>query len=1012
MAASPQQLQTVIDGLIVSIAAAQRELGAAQRRLAVAQQTNNQTLIDTEQQRVERLSVTLDNLETQLDTAERALAQTNEPGLIPPPARSAGQIVDDDNVNNPLRRPPLETDPETGRLFPIRTTTAPTNADITPTVLNGDFDFGTNQAVRTLNQTQAVLQAIPRGFATLQSLPQQGQNGGLIPVFGDPRLGTSGRLPAQVSGVVAPTAPGVGQIDDNIAPTRQSNETNLNEVYNSDLPVQPEPNYLDNFASYTYGISVYLMTPQQYKTFITSKQRNVSGYNLLFQSGGAPGSGTGSQTGVSTSTFDEATQTFETIGTLKSNPGRNPFFDVDFYIDQVTIENLLPGKQTRAAHMASTIKFTVVEPNGITLIDRLYKAVQDHVPKDGAGNINYTAVQYLMAIRWYGYDNNGNLITNLAGDPGGLSDPNAAIEKFIPFLIKGIKWSVSNKLVTYEFEAAPVGQIIASSTARGTIYYDIELTNGTVGKLLAGDADFNQTQTDPGDAQLPPEKANAAPTNKVTVKQGLMAALNEIQQRLVRSGYYEKADIYEIEFAAGAEAIRDAVLAKPGEKKNIKASPVAPPPTVDPKGLDPARTSVDNTIRNVPITAGQQVIQIIDQVIRNSSFVYDQARIETTEDSDQYYDISDNPEVITRVFWYQISMESTPLEYDFKRNDYAYRVKYIISPYLLQNFDSKYFPLPKFAGIHKRYNYWFTGENVSVLDYEAKFNHFYNLTVSGSVPGDSATERVRRKYTSSMREIPKYVYQSRSSESLSGANFKGNEVNANAAEYLYNPSDLGSLKLRIVGDPAWIQQGSAAEGVDPAAPDYNAFLPDGTINFDSQQILFEIAWQRPSDYDLNTGLADPYATRGGQREPQQSYIYQATKVLSEFRQGRFEQVIDGTLYLFPVPNPRNSVTDKSAAVAVNNNGADPRDQGVATVVADLGTLSGAQRAAPPVIDIVNTQPGINSSIPGESTVLSNQTINPVTSNGITVTTAIPAPRKLGAVDQAQVLDTQKIATSN
>jgi hypothetical protein len=263
-----------------------------------------------------------------------------------------------------------------------------------------------------------------------------------------------------------------------------------------------------------------------------------------------------------------------------------------------------------------------------------------------------------------------------------------------------------------------------------------------------------------------------------------------------------------------------------------------------------------------------------------------------------------------------------------------------------------------------------------------------------------------------MREIPKYVYQSRSTESLAGANFKGNEVNANAAEYLYNPSDLGNVKLRIVGDPAWIQQGSVSEGVSSEEFNYGAFLADGTINFDSQQILFEIAWQRPNDYELNSGLADPYATRNGEREPQQSYIYLATKIISEFRQGRFEQVIDGTLYLFPVPNPRNSVTDKSAAVAVDNAGNDPRDQGVTTAVADLGTVAGNQRAAPPVLDIINTLPGINSSIPGESTTLSNQTVKPVTSNGVTVTTAIPAPPKVGAVGQAQVLDTQKIATSN
>jgi uncharacterized protein YdhG (YjbR/CyaY superfamily) len=53
-------------------------------------------------------------------------------------------------------------------------------------------------------------------------------------------------------------------------------------------------------------------------------------------------------------------------------------------------------------------------------------------------------------------------------------------------------------------------------------------------------------------------------------------------------------------------------------------------------------------------------------------------------------------------------------------------------------------------------------------------------------------------------------------------------------------------------------QGEIYRGLDPRTFNFSAFNQDGTINFDSQEILFEIVWQRPVDYDVDTtGLMDP-----------------------------------------------------------------------------------------------------------------------------------------------------------
>jgi hypothetical protein len=609
--------------------------------------------------------------------------------------------------------------------------------------------------------------------------------------------------------------------------------------------------------------------------------------------------------------------------------------------------------------------------------------------------VNYTAAAYLMVIRWYGYDEKGNLVdakTEVNPDST-LSDPRAICEKFIPFIIKKINWGVSSKLVTYEFDCAPIGQMVAGGTRRGTIPYDVQLTSATVGELLGGNAVYstnsadaanpgastttgsknstsvakkpvgglnsarlfnNQTQqrvqtnasagVNPRDLEVnnassgyygTPAKANAA-TDRKLIKLGLMGAMNEFQQQLVLENIYQKADSYEIVFVPGRDGkqnIRDAVLQippglkkdpPPGEKK--PATPTAQSSQTGMgtaasinanQALNPATNAVNISSRNYSITAGMQIVQAIDLAIRNSSYITSQALTVNHEDGTE----SQNPDRTQPMRWFKINMEAEQLDYDRFRNDNAYKIRFVISEYEVPNFDSTYFPVSKFRGVHKSYPYWFTGQNTAVLDYTATFNSLYNITVTGSTPQNSAAAIQRRAYTSSMRDMPKYTYASASTESSAGAFAQGNKVGANASEYLYSPGDLSKAKIRIIGDPAWIQQGDLAGGVSVQDFSYAPFLPDGTINFDASQVLFEIAWQRPQDYDIATGLADPY--QGAQleaRQPLQSNIYHAIKCVSEFKQGKFEQTLDGTLFMFPIPSGKNTAAgtvptgpDQSAA---------------------------------------------------------------------------------------------------
>jgi hypothetical protein len=854
----------------------------------------------------------IDQALTSLDESQARLvaAQQEEATPQPQPPATASQTVQADGPQGPTKSPVQEVGTD-GRVVAAPPVTPATNATPTP-ITATNAETNTDPTTVTLAQSQAT---------TPQTLVGQPLK---APAVGASSEGTAGEAEAQAQLSVGRGAPGA----DAASTSPQATQAAVDAAYNTAVKIKPQDNVLDKFSSYTYTASVYLLTPPQYEKLLNSKDKKINGYQLLFQSGGA-GNNVGGPQGASKPGGNGIIP-----DTTSPDAGRNPFFDHDFYIDSITIDNALPGKQTSAAHMVTDIKFTVIEPMGITLLDRLYDAVKDIAPKDGAGVVNYSAATYLMVIRFFGYDESGQLVSPGQPANSSTSNPKAVVEKFVPFLIKKINWGVGSKLVQYDFECAPIGQLIGSTTARGTIPYDIELTDSTVGGLLAGSAKYGtgtpavKTPGTTGDFaradRAPPAKANSAPSSKKTITQGLMDAMNTFQQEQVKRNIYSIPDEYEIEFAPGAEAIKDATIVLSDKKKVDKPNtPMNGPPTVNGGvALDPARQAVDLAQRSMAITAGQQIVQAIELAIRNSSYVYNQSLLITSPDGAL---VTNSTARNTPMKWFLISMSAVPSEkIDPLRNDHAYKIKYTISSYDVPNFDSRYFPVTQFPGTHKQYNYWFTGQNNAVIDYQAQFNSFYNVTVSGSTPADSLAQKTREKYTSSMRDIPRYVYMARSTESGAGAPGKSNEISSNAAEYLYSPGDLHTAKIKIIGDPAWIQQGSLYRaitdktftGVDVTP----GFLADGTIDFDSSQVLLELAWQRPEDYDLSTGLADPYAKtqkKYGERRPLQSNVYQVTKVTSEFRQGKFEQMLHGSLYFFPKPDGSNAVTGNAGAAVAS-----------------------------------------------------------------------------------------------
>ena len=250
--------------------------------------------------------------------------------------------------------------------------------------------------------------------------------------------------------------------DNNPGTSSSSTQQIINTAF-ANQRIVSQPNVLDQYASYTYAISWWLLTPDQYNTLSSglAPAPGTGDWSLLMQSGGAPAK------------------------------GRNQFFPDDYYLDDLEIETFLMGKGTNMSTNGMEIRFKVVEPNGLTLIQNLFSAVVAALKSTAGQTPNWGAAQYCLTIEFYGYDENGKLVAPATGQyspTGQLSNTNstAVIKKYYPFLIKTLEFRTVANQVEYNIVATAVPYDTATSQARGTIPFAFALAGQTVQQLLQG----------------------------------------------------------------------------------------------------------------------------------------------------------------------------------------------------------------------------------------------------------------------------------------------------------------------------------------------------------------------------------------------------------------------------------------------------------------------------------------------------------------------------------------------
>jgi hypothetical protein len=202
---------------------------------------------------------------------------------------------------------------------------------------------------------------------------------------------------------------------------------------------------------------------------------------------------------------------------------RSPYFNLDFYIDNLELSTVYSCNVESGGPMTnSNISFTISEPNGITLPTNLFQAVQavygslpSTQPKNSttpASQINYAAALYCIVIRFYGYDEAGQLVVPIDNSPDS-TDSSAAVEKFIFYQQNSLTYSMGSKLVEYKITGAVPSTQTGFSSNRGSIPFNMQFTGATVKDVLVGQIKQQTASLVAGDNTRNGRPISSAPPN-------------------------------------------------------------------------------------------------------------------------------------------------------------------------------------------------------------------------------------------------------------------------------------------------------------------------------------------------------------------------------------------------------------------------------------------------------------------------------------------------------------------
>ena len=600
-------------------------------------------------------------------------------------------------------------------------------------------------------------------------------------------------------------------------------------------------NILHEYSNYTYNLQLWAITKGDFNkiskgSIVVGKESDIISSGELLISNGGVGNG----------------------------EKRSSSFPTDFVIDNLEIESVVGNKGSGARGTdALSLKFDIIEPYTVTLLNRLVNLTQS---SKFADKKDFKTLIYCLKITFLGYDDLGR------------PKADSALSKWIPFSLLNIAFNITHKGAVYNCQGIAL-QNFALTNLDNVIPFHVELKGSTVQEIFNG-TKFSTSSA--GSARS--DGATTPNNNSTTVTKGIAEALNENEQYRFEQRAITYKNEYKFEF-------EDELL---NSKVTLPNTPISnlPMPNVTPDNVQRGALgvlsldTVNNTFRSAP---GTKITDFIQSVMMTTEFMKNQVISGGGQGDKPFTGIKIIPKLELK-------------EYDPKTNWFSRVVTYVVKTYEYYGTDHEKVNKKQYpnSAIVKDYEYIFTGNNKDVikasLDYKVAFfdprNSVKRNTVesSGEIadPDDYLESNVNPQQAASLGRPGRNSQAGLPAATQGSATYdpKSLTLAEQVSQLFDNGVDLISLDIEIVGDPDWIQQDNILYG--PNVPKNQKTLSNGTITFQDSVTCFQFTFKSPTrDYDDTTGLMllDSAETASF------SGVYQVLTVSNRFQKGKFTQLL-------------------------------------------------------------------------------------------------------------------------
>ena len=597
----------------------------------------------------------------------------------------------------------------------------------------------------------------------------------------------------------------------------------------------------------------------------------------------------------------------------------------DLYIRNVTM-NSIPGlNEKRRLTSVTQISMEIVEPAGITLLERIRGAAINN------GYLDHLDAPFLLTIDFKGFDEQGR--------PASAKD-SQNMKRLIPVKLVDMQMDVTQAGTVYTVKAIPYNEFAYVNR------YNYPRTAGT----------------------LSPDGKRLSDVFKT-----LEALLNKQNEDEKDTGLVEKPDIYSITFAGKSTAdikgasdknyIEDTFITT----ENLEQQGMATQGVTGAGGGFYVASGTEIPPDYMKINSSNAITKILEEIMKGhpaySNKKFDQWKTKVTNTLNVAQFKGGAQEVLDQAQdfyfdYFKIRASVVPVKGDFDniRATNRKKINFHVEPYKVHAYS---LAIPGVSTgqnfknfVFKTYNYIFTGDNVDVMDVNINYKVAYfqsrlkdfeatdlrkNTIEDASdkaTGGTSATE-----HNTDGNLLLKSEVSNAKGEGTGKTGGTPTQLDSFLDSLTHPLADMVNVRMEILGDPAWISQSqfiplnakNFARGAGTASdPDIGYWRQNkdriwnsdlGCYNTDVAEPIIMLNFRMPTDLNDQTGIYELQADQSAEF----SGLYRVVQVEHNFTDGKYTNVLNltrfnnqGVIISDPVPSASVILRDGTSYVVLKN----------------------------------------------------------------------------------------------